>query len=74
MSTLRSFGAVLAAAFLWGCGTYVPEIQDFGDSVEGQRLVQAIIFNIKRADHELRQFQDDLACSKDECAPASSEV
>src|SRR6266571_8837484 len=57
MSALRSVAAVLTAASMWGCGTYVPEIQDFGDSVEGQRLVQAIIFNITC---ELRDAVTDL--------------
>jgi hypothetical protein len=34
------------ASMLVGCGTYVPEIQDIGDSVAGQHLVQAIVTNI----------------------------
>ncbi|MGC2777770.1 MAG: hypothetical protein WA418_19255 [Bradyrhizobium sp.] len=36
----------MATASLCGCGTYVPEIQDFGGRVEGQQLVQAILANI----------------------------
>ena len=35
------------ALILGGCGTYVPEIQEFpGDSIEGQRFVQAIVTNV----------------------------
>jgi hypothetical protein len=29
-----------------GCGLYVPEIQDFGDKVTGQQLVQSITYNV----------------------------
>jgi hypothetical protein len=29
-----------------GCGTYVPEIQDFGDKAAGQQLVQSIVYNV----------------------------
>ena len=46
MFAIKSIAAVLAAASLCGCGTYVPEIQDFGGRVEGQRFVQAILINI----------------------------
>jgi hypothetical protein len=34
------------AAGLVGCGTTVPKIQEIGDSVAGQQLVQAIVTNI----------------------------
>jgi hypothetical protein len=38
---------LLASAFaLSGCGTFVPEIQDFGDKVTGQQLVQSIVYNV----------------------------
>jgi hypothetical protein len=46
MSATKSIMAAVAAALLCGCGTYVPEIQDLGGRVEGQRLVQAILTNI----------------------------
>ncbi len=46
MSATKSIAAAVAVASLCGCGTYVPEIQDFGGRVEGQQLVQAILTNI----------------------------
>lgn len=29
-----------------GCGTYLPEIQDFGDKASGQQLVESIAYNV----------------------------
>lgn len=46
MSAIRSLAAVVVASSLSACGTYVPEIADFGGRVEGQRLVQSILTNI----------------------------
>ena len=41
-------GAVACSLLLAGCGTYVPNIQEFpGDSTTGNQLVQAIVTNIK---------------------------
>jgi hypothetical protein len=43
-----SFHVVLTAALgLSGCGTYVPEIQDFGDSQAGHIYVNQIVSNIR---------------------------
>lgn len=60
MSTLRVASAIPLAItlILGGCGTYVPEIQEFpGDSVQGQKLVASIVTNIKC---EVRDALDDL--------------
>ncbi|MEA2988787.1 MAG: hypothetical protein QOG83_1498 [Alphaproteobacteria bacterium] len=46
MSAMRLALPALVGATLTGCGTFVPEIQDFGDAVEGQRFVQAIVTNV----------------------------
>lgn len=49
MRNVRSICAIsFAAAFLLaGCGTYVPEIQEFpADSVAGQAFVRAIVHNV----------------------------
>jgi hypothetical protein len=45
MSTARSL-ACLACVVFSGCGLRVPEIQEVGDRVEGQRFVQAVLTNI----------------------------
>src|SRR5690349_3029457 len=47
----------LLVAALCGCGLRVPDIQEFGGRVEGQRLVQAILINITC---ELRDAMNDL--------------
>jgi hypothetical protein len=51
MSSLIHFGKVIWPAFVFGalggCGTYVPEIQEFpGSSVDGQLLVKEIVRNV----------------------------
>ncbi len=38
---------LLSTLLLSGCGLRVPEIQEIGDSLQGQRLVQAIVTNVK---------------------------
>src|SRR5262249_40074403 len=39
--------ALLAGLSVSGCGTYVPNIQEFpGDTVDGQLLVKSIVHNI----------------------------
>ena len=53
-----SVAAALPLLLLAGCGTYVPGIQEFpGDSADGQRLVTAIVRNVKC---EVRDALDDL--------------
>jgi hypothetical protein len=48
MRTIRIALPLAAALTIGGCGTYVPEIQEFpGNSVQGQKLVSAIVTNIK---------------------------
>jgi hypothetical protein len=56
MYASRLFVCALGLA-LTGCGLRVPEIQELGDRVEGQRLVQAILTNITC---ELRDAVSDL--------------
>lgn len=46
MFTIRFALPICVGATLAGCGTFVPEIQDFGDAIEGQRFVQAIVTNV----------------------------
>jgi hypothetical protein len=47
MQIYRTLSALaLGTAALCGCGTYVPNIQDFGDTVDGQLLVGEIVENI----------------------------
>jgi len=40
------FVIAVACGLLTGCGLQVPDIQEFGGRVEGQRFVQAILINI----------------------------
>ena len=56
MSAARLF-ACLICFVLSGCGLRVPEIQEIGDRVEGQRFVQAVLTNITC---ELRGALNDL--------------
>jgi hypothetical protein len=47
MSTTRFSGAVAVALLLSGCGTYVPDIQDFpATQAQGETLVKAIVTSI----------------------------
>src|ERR1700730_2135118 len=46
MSARRWIVPVVGSMLLGGCGLYVPEIQDFGDKVAGQQLVNAIAYNV----------------------------
>jgi hypothetical protein len=46
VATIRFTVPICVAATLTGCGTFVPEIQDFGGAIEGQRFVQAIVTNV----------------------------
>jgi hypothetical protein len=43
MSAMRWFAILLVNVMLLGCGFRVPDIQEFGDRVEGQRFVQAVL-------------------------------
>jgi hypothetical protein len=36
----------ILTALLSGCGTYVPEVQEYGDQTQGQALIQAIVHSI----------------------------
>jgi hypothetical protein len=56
MSAARLFAGV-ACVVLSACGLRVPEIQEIGDRVEGQRFVQAVLTNITC---ELRGALNDL--------------
>ena len=40
------FVSLTVATTLGGCGLWVPEIQDFGDRVTGQQLVESIAYNV----------------------------
>ena len=57
MSAMRWIAILLVNVMLLGCGLRVPDIQEFGDRVEGQRFVQAVLINITC---ELRQAVSDL--------------
>ena len=58
MSARAMSFAIVHCLLLAGCGTYVPDIQEFpGDSADGQRLVAAIVRNVKC---EVRDALDDL--------------
>jgi hypothetical protein len=58
MSTNRFAVSIFLSLLLAGCGTYVPDIQEFpGDSADGQRLVTAIVRNVKC---EVQDALDDL--------------
>ena len=47
MSAIRCVVSCLLAAFVSGCGTYVPEIQEFpGNSIDGELLVKNIVYNV----------------------------
>jgi hypothetical protein len=47
MSALRAAAFVCASFLVGGCGTYVPEIQEFTSTpLQGQQLVDSIVFNI----------------------------
>jgi hypothetical protein len=47
MLAIRWLVPLGATLFMGGCGTYVPEIQEFpGDSVDGQLFVNAIVENV----------------------------
>jgi hypothetical protein len=46
MSAMRRFVFAVASILVSGCGLYVPTIQDFGDTVTGQQLVQSIAYNV----------------------------
>jgi hypothetical protein len=47
MSTARRASAIAIALMLGGCGTYVPEIQEFpATPLDGQQLVDSIAFNV----------------------------
>lgn len=46
MSARRVLLALITCPLLSGCGLYVPEIQDFGDKVSGQQLVESIAYNV----------------------------
>ena len=56
MSAARLFACLVCVA-LSGCGLRVPDIQEVGDRVEGQRFVQAVLTNITC---ELRGALNDL--------------
>jgi hypothetical protein len=57
MSAMRWLALLLVSEALSGCGFRVPDIQEVGDRVEGQRFVQAILINITC---ELRSAVNDL--------------
>src|ERR1700733_9804946 len=38
--------SLLTALILAGCGTYVPEFQEYGDQTQAQKLIQAIVQSI----------------------------
>jgi hypothetical protein len=57
MSAVRWLALLAISGVLLGCGLRVPEIQDFGGRVEGQRFVTAILINITC---ELRDAVNDL--------------
>jgi hypothetical protein len=57
MSALRCLALLFVPVVLGGCGLRVPEIQEVGDRVEGQRFVQEILTNIKC---ELRGALNDV--------------
>jgi hypothetical protein len=46
MTITRVALLLIVGALLGGCGLYVPEIQDFGDRVTGQQLVESIAYNV----------------------------
>jgi hypothetical protein len=46
MSAMRRVVPIVASLFVGGCGLAVPEIQDFGDKVTGQQLVESIVYNV----------------------------
>jgi hypothetical protein len=46
MSAIRAVLLVLPSLFLSGCGLRVPEIQDFGDSTDGELFVEQIVSNV----------------------------
>jgi hypothetical protein len=56
MRGIRWFLPLLSVALV-GCGLRVPDIQELGGRAEGQRLVQAILFNITC---ELRDAMNEL--------------
>jgi len=53
----RISASILLGLYVSGCGFRVPDIQEIGDRVEGQRLVQAILTNVTC---EVRNAVDDL--------------
>src|SRR5271170_4179988 len=57
MSAMRWVVPVIASLFVGDCGLRVPEINDFGDRVEAQQFVQAVLINITC---ELRSAVVDL--------------
>jgi hypothetical protein len=57
MRQLISAVAAFSLIALSGCGTYVPEIEDFGGSTAGEDLVHYIVLNI---DCEVRNAVYDL--------------
>lgn len=46
MSAWRWIVLSAVGLMIAGCGLYVPEIQDFGDKVTGQQLVNSITYNV----------------------------
>jgi hypothetical protein len=46
MSAMRLVVLSILAFMIAGCGLYVPELQDFGDKVTGQQLVNSITYNV----------------------------
>jgi hypothetical protein len=46
MCKIRWVVALCASLSLTGCGLFLPEIQDFGDKVTGQQLVESIAYNV----------------------------
>lgn len=68
MSATRWLAPTLASLLVSGCGLRVPEIQDFGDSVDGQLFVEQIVANI---DCEITQAVNYVVDEDKRLAPAN---
>jgi hypothetical protein len=62
MSAMRRVVSLTTSLLLAGCGLYVPEIQDFGDKVSGQQLVESIAYNVTC---EVQDAIDEIYNNKD---------
>jgi hypothetical protein len=63
MSVQKLTLPILIGVSLSGCGTYVPEIQEFpGNAANGQQLVEAIVYNIRC---EIQDAIDSVYNNKD---------